>query len=242
MSTKRAAVIQNANSYDLVICPKSISRLLALAVALLIGLDLFRILLRYTAGLDRPMAFINVTWEQNLPSWFSTLLLAFVAVLLAVNAAITFRRGDRFRWQWAILTAGFTAMSLDEATSLHERLNGMLARFHLLEAQLNYPWVIVALPFVVVLGLMFLKFVIHLPPASRRGFVLAGLIYVGGAVIVETIWSAVVLHVDRGSPISQLLRTVEETMEMGGASLFIVVLLRHIARELPDTAIRIAAR
>jgi hypothetical protein len=225
---------------ELSIRPRFATRILGFAVALVVGLDLFRILLRYTAGINRPMAFINVTWEQNLPTWFSTLLMAFAAVLMAVNAVIAFRRGDRFRWQWLILTAGFAGMSLDEATSLHERLNGMLARFHLLEGQLNYPWVIAALPFVVVVGLMFLKFVIHLPPASRRGFVLAGLIYVGGAVIVETIWSAAVLYVDRGSPASQLLRSLEESMEMGGAALFIIAILGHIARELPGTAIRIA--
>lgn len=62
--------------------------------------------------------YFDVFSEGNLPTWWSTALLA----LTAVSHAITGALAPRFRLAWFTSAAVLAALSLDDHTSLHERL------------------------------------------------------------------------------------------------------------------------
>jgi hypothetical protein len=211
---------------------KGVQRTLATAVAVLLALDLARIALRYGAGVTQyQLTLVNVTWEGNLPTWFSTMLLAASAALLFVIARVKMARRDRYRWHWAVLGAGFAAMSLDEAASIHEGLNALIRQTGAFDDRLAYPWVVAAMPFVGVVGIAFLPFLRSLDATTRRSFVTSAALYVGGAVGVETLWSAYVVTASLSSVGSQLLRNLTEGLEMAGAVLFIGALVGCLARD-----------
>ena len=210
-----------------------------IAVGTVVGLDILRIVLRFGFHVSSPMTIINVSWEGNLPTWFSTMLLAASALLLAVIAHVKIRQRDPYRWHWSVMALGFTMMSLDETAGFHEMLNGLLENYSLFKGRLAYPWVGAAMPFVGGVGITFLRFVWDLPARGRRRFVWAAAVYVGGAVLVEVLWSAYIVSHSRNLAASQLIRTLEEGMEMTGAAMFIVALSTYLAEELRSVSITI---
>jgi hypothetical protein len=87
--------------------------------------------------------------------------------------------------------------------------------------------VIPAAAIVVALVLVFMPFVRALPPATRRRLVIAGAVYVGGALVMELPlgwWTE-----QRGTDGLgyALIDWVEETMEMIGVTLALVGLVAH---------------
>jgi hypothetical protein len=94
---------------------------------------------------------------------------------------------------------------------------------------LYFAWQIVAAPLVILFGVIYWRFLFHLPPRTRNLFVLAALLYVGGALIVEGI-SANRWYLDGGQSFEYLaIATIEECFEMLGAVVFIYTLLTYMA-------------
>ncbi|NAZ83829.1 hypothetical protein GTR02_18625 [Kineococcus sp. R8] len=234
--------------------------LLAAALALAVvsvGLQALRLLGGVTAlqGLE-PL--LDVDREAGLPAWFSTLLLAAAAARLWALASAERAAGSPWHRHWRALSLVFGFLSADELTSLHERLTGPLRAALDLSGALRFSWVVVAVPVVVVVGLLFLRFLLALPAATRRAFVLAGGVYVGGAVGMELVGGVTADRV--GVPVTttttqlepgaaprttttQWVRTasvpyagvtaVEETLEAVGAVLFLGAVTTHASRRRP---------
>lgn len=177
----------------------------------------------YVKGL---VPLFNVDAEQNIPTYFSVLLLLTVAFLLVVTACIE-AKATRAYWQWALLACGFLLMGYDEAFCVHERLIAPMRRV-LGEGNLGvlyFAWVVPGLVLVFLLLLVFLRFLIHLPTPTRNRFIVAAALYVGGCVGMEMIggWFAEShgLHNWRYTAIV----TIEEGLEMAGLIAFISALL-----------------
>lgn len=177
---------------------------------------------------------LSLSVEGNFPTWYSSLLLAGCGVLLLIVAAAVRQSGGQFRRRWALLGAVFLYMSLDEAVELHEHL-GELVELH---GVLYFSWVVPAGLAVLLLGLAYLPFLKHLPVRTRWRFIVAGLIYVGGALVLELPLGWWAERAGRHNLVYGLIDWVEETMEMFGATLFLLALLDHL-RELGD--LRLAA-
>jgi len=175
--------------------------------------------------------------EANLPAMFSTLLLLASTVLLALIARQTQNTGGRFLWHWAALAVLFAFLSVDEATSLHERMKPPLrALFHIQEmGPLWFAWVIPYGAAVIALAIIYLRFVLHLAPPIRTRVLAAGALYVGGALGME------ILAADRWAAHGDDLIynffyvTAEETLEMAGLVIFIGALLRLLAASSEKT-------
>ncbi len=169
-----------------------------------------------------PMLSLSV--EGNFPTWYSSLLLAGCGLLLLVIAAGAGKSGGRFHRHWAFLGVIFFYMSLDEAVELHEQL-GELVELH---GVLYFSWVVPAGIIVLLLGLSYLRFLKHLPGQTRWRFVIAGVLYVGGALVLELPLGWWAERAGRHNLVYGLIDWVEETMEIFGASLFLISLLRHL--------------
>lgn len=78
-----------------------------------------------------------------------------------------------------------------------------------------------------VIALVFIKFIIHLDGKTRTMFLVAGVLYVGGAIGFEIIEN---LYADAyGQDIMySMLQNLEEGMEMAGIIVFIAALLGYI--------------
>ncbi len=184
-----------------------------------------------SAGVGAVIAMFDLNRERNVPTWVSTLLLAAGSITAAWTW--TRRRGGRDRIYWLGLAAVFAVMSLDEASELHERLNHRIRPFLDGDAGglLHYPWVLAAGAAAITLAAVYSGFLLRLPRAVAGRIVLAGALFILGAVGCELFEGVID---SRGGPTTPALMTaftalivVEECLEMGATALFTHTLLRY---------------
>lgn len=174
----------------------------------------------HAAPVEFAVELLSLSYEQNLPTWYASSLLLACAVLLAAIGRDAALCGRRFHRYWLVLAAGFAAMSLDETAELHEQLHGLAGASEFV----YFDWVIPAGCAVVAIGLAFVPFLRALPPRRRRDVVLAGALYLGGALVMELPlgWWTAIHGTDNAG--YALIDWVEESLELAGASWFLIVL------------------
>lgn len=165
----------------------------------------------------------SLSYEQNVPTWYSSLLLAACAVSLAAIAQHAQERAAPFRRHWWVLAAGFTLMSLDEIAELHEHAGELV---HMGDV-IYFDWIVPAAILVAVVGLAYLPFLRALPAPRRREMIIAAALYLGGAVLMELPLGWWTAHAGADSAGYALIDWVEESLEIGGASWFLLALARR---------------
>jgi hypothetical protein len=202
--------------------PRALRRWLLLGVAIIatFGVVVELAAARFEGPLvDALVPRLSLSYEGNVPTWFSSSLL--LACALAAGAIARTRPPWRRHW-WG-LAIGFSFASLDEAVGLHEHLGGNFDT----SGVLYFDWVIPAIAILAVLAAIYLPFVWALPSRTRTRLVIAGVIYVGGALVMELPlgwWTE--RAGDEGLGYA-MIDWVEETLEMIGASLGIVAMVAH---------------
>jgi hypothetical protein len=167
----------------------------------------------------------SLSYEGNVPTFYSAAILSIASVLLAFSAVTAKKTGAGFVPHWWVLALGFLYIAIDEVFSIHE----MAGTFVQLSGVLYFSWVIPAAVVVLVVGLSYLKFLRHLPRRTCLRFLVAGAIYVGGAVAMELplgYWTE--KHGSHNLGYG-LIDAVEEGLEMVGINLFILWLVDHLA-------------
>lgn len=173
----------------------------------------------------------SVNAEQTIPTWYSILLLFGASVLLMNLAAAHHIQRDPDARYWTGLALLFLYLSMDEGAVIHEIAATALQNHFSLTGFLTFGWQLVAVPLVIVFGLLYLRFLFRLPSRTRLLFVVAGVIYAGGALVVEGI-SANQLSLDGDISFPYLaIATVEEFCEMLGVIVFIYALLSYAAEK-----------
>ena len=173
----------------------------------------------------------NVNGERNIPAWFSTSMLLFCSALLALIACVKKARSDRHILLWQLLALAFLFLSVDEAASLHERLN-KLGSILPDNPVLYFGWVVPALVFVVIYGVLNLRLLADLPVRIRILFLVAGGIYVGGAIGVEMIGGYYLSFHERKDLTYSIITVFEEIIEMTGIVVFIYALMTYINQDM----------
>lgn len=202
--------------------PRALRRWLLVGVAIVAGLGLAIELWHahsHDAVVEALLPKLSLSYESNLPTWFSSSLLLACGVAAGVIAAA---RPAWHRHWWA-MAAIATYISIDEASELHEHLGGHIGA----GGVLYYDWVIPAAAILLVLVAAFVPFIRALAPATRMRLVIAGAVYVGGALLMELPlgWWAE-QHGTDGLGYA-LIDWVEETLEMLGTSFALVALVQH---------------
>ena len=176
--------------------------------------------------------------ENNVPTFFSTFLLVTSAVLLTVIASQS--TADRYAGNWKWLAVIFAFMAIDEDASLHELLIEPVRNLLAVAGPLFFAWVIPYALAVLVIGLLYLKFVWSLPVRTRGLFIGAGSLYLAGALGFESIgaWYFSRHGEMEDLPYSLLVAT-EEFLEMSGVILFIYALLDCLRGRLAGEPLRI---
>jgi hypothetical protein len=166
------------------------------------------------------ISFFDLDEEEGLGTWFSSLILFTASLLSLFQARYPGTTPTRWHFCWTLLAIGFCVLSLDEIAGFHEFVNTVVEGTH---------WTTFGAILVLVVGVLFTPFLISLPSKTRWLLVIAGAIYVGGAVGVEaaTIWHEENDQLDTLG--YNLWTAVEEFMEMAGIILYIFTLLTHIA-------------
>jgi hypothetical protein len=184
---------------------------------------------------------LNVNRESTIPAWYSSGLLLAAAGLLAVIGAARRRSDAPYARHWQALGLIFLYLSLDEAAEIHELFTRPMQDTGV-NGPLLFGWVIFGMVFALVVGLLYLRFVLALPRTTRNLVILAGVCYIGGALGVEMI-GANQWYIDDGTSLRySAIGTVEEFMEMLGVSLFIYALLGFLSAYCGDIHVAIRTK
>ena len=164
--------------------------------------------------------------EQNIPTYFSSLLLLSCSVMLFIAGNIDKNQGKPKRY-WHFLSLVFLFLSMDETAGMHELLTVPLRNTLHLSGPLFYSWVIVAVPAVTALFLSSLGFLKRLPAKTRNLFILSGAIYISGCVLMEMIGANFCSQYGTDNFGCTMIVTLEESLEMFGINLFLYSLLDY---------------
>lgn len=220
---------------------RTAAALFAAAVALAL-LHVAGMYARYVLGRDRLLGTIdtfNMNYENNVPTFFSALLLMACAGTLAVVARLPVNTAsERRHWGW--LAFIFAFLAFDEDAALHELWIGPIQHFFPMSGPLFFAWVVPYGVALLVIGLLYLRFVLALPDPTRILTIVAGTLYVGGAFVLEMVGGWYLSEVSGGLDFPYaMIVGVEEFLEMCGAILFLYTLLDFLERRLAGEPVRL---
>lgn len=84
---------------------------------------------------------INMDDEHNFPTFYSSVLLLFAALLLFIITLYKKQVQNKFQKHWFFLSIIFTYISLDEMVSLHEKLIKPIKSLLHLDGMYYFVWV-----------------------------------------------------------------------------------------------------
>lgn len=208
------------------------AKLLFATIALLSIASLTALGLRFYGGFEYAygmVPLISMDEEGNIPTYFSSLLHLTSAVLLFLITLGSRQDGHNATWKWAGLSLVFLFLSVDEASSIHELLTYPVREFLGAGGVLYFAWVVPAIILIVIFTFAYWPFLRTLPSEIFRGFILAAIVFLSGAIGMELVggWIADTQGADT---LQFFLATeVEEVLEMTGSVIFIRTLLTHLS-------------
>jgi len=166
------------------------------------------------------------------------MLLLLSACLLYIITEARKKKNEGDYKYWAGLAAVFLFLSVDEAASIHELLiDPIRATLHT-SGVLYISWVIPYAIILLVLTLLYAKFVfLRIPRRIRNQFIISGIIYVTGALGFELIGGHLFeMHLQE-SLLYEIITIFEESLEMTGLLVFIHALMLYIRSHLRSLSI-----
>ena len=181
-------------------------------------------------GLNSFVKLTNVDGENSLPSWYSAVLLTLCSASLYSIYRLEHRARRRYAGSWLGLALVFLALSIDETVQLHELVGDIIQEKFSLSGFFYFAWVIPGTLFVLAFIAIYLRFFLNLPAKTRYLALGAGVLYLGGALGVEIVTARYVADYGNETLTYAALSTLEEFLEMTGASLFLYTLLAYPGR------------
>ena len=227
---------------EITISPKKVAKYLFLIISGLLTLHIIGQVAKFGFGSNQLYGFVPLFFmggESNIPAFYSSAAIFTCAVLLFVIGVVRsrVRSGDHLHWLGLALI--FVFLSMDEALRFHERLLRPMHNLFGDEGIFHLGWTVPYAFLVFIVGLVYRKFVFNLPTRSRNLFVLAGFIYIGGALGMEVLESFYVEKHGWQNPIAVTMITIEDTMEMSGIALFLYALTSYIDVHIKGINVRI---
>jgi len=221
------------------------TRSLAAVAALLVIVNLALQVVRWSGDHQNILGLLDLfdlNREKNVPTLFATVLLSISAVLLVANGGFA-RAAALPAAGWFGLAALFAYFAVDEAWQLHERLVRPLRTMLPTEAPAwtHFAWVIPGGMLVAIVGVLYLQFLRRLHPVTRRRIIVAGCVYVAGALGMEMVDGAWAATHGQDNLVYSLLTTIEEGLELTGLVLFTRALLDNLAVSGRSLALRLDA-
>lgn len=199
-------------------------------------------LLRFTTGNARLYGLsylFSLGAEGNIPTLYASFSMLFCAFLLA-TIGLAQRPGQPVsRRYWFGLSLIFGFLAVDELLEVHEKLIDPTREYFGASGALYYAWVIPYSIGALVIVAAYVPFLLRLPRRSAILFVLAGAIFVTGAIGFEMLSGTVYVP---GMPLNAryvVIQTFEEVLEMSGTGIFIFALADYIETHLGGISVTI---
>ena len=114
---------------------------------------------------------INFDGENTVQEWWSVFQLLLAAGLALLNGFA--EPNGRWKPYWFALAGIFVFLSLDESVGIHEFIMGLLAPYQFTDFLL-LAWIVPYAIACLVIGLIYLPFMVALPPGIRWRVIFAG--------------------------------------------------------------------
>ena len=167
-------------------------------------------------------ALFQLDLEMTFPAYFQTAVLLINAGFMGLlsNRLRILKKPDVTRWK--ILAWIFVYIATDEILALHDRTIEPLRNALHTGGVLYFSWVIYGSIVVAIIAAAYWPFLWRLPKNARRGIILAGLLYVGGALFMEMAGGVYSQRYGQETLVYNLCFVdVEETLEMLGMLVFL---------------------
>jgi hypothetical protein len=244
-SRSRSLPVRKEQPVTISVSPRKIALILTLAVVCLCLANLAGQYSKYFLGHDQLLGLVpmfDLDAEANVPTWFSTSILLLASFLLSVIACMKRKEADRYFPHWAMLSLVFLFLSVDEAGQIHEFISDVLHKTVPTRGLLFYSWVIPYGILSLFFALSYLRFLFSLPAKIRNRFIMAGILYVGGALGMDFIEGRYAEFFGDQNMTMALLATVEESCEMMGVILFSYALMSYLSSHTKGIAFQIGSR
>lgn len=175
--------------------------------------------------------------EANVPTYFNTIVLFIPAALFGIISAWKFNIKDKFKIQWLGLALIFLFLSLDEAAVLHERLikpMRSITNFERFGGIFYFAWVIPGIAAVIIFLLAYLRFFLHLDNKFKLLFFISLTIYLSGVIGGELLSGHFAETIGLKNFTYAMYTSLEESLELFGASMITYSLLVYIKHYLPE--------
>jgi hypothetical protein len=227
---------------DIILEPRRITKFFTFFVILFSLLHIFGQCVAFTLGREgvaEPfIRLTNLDVERSIPTLFSFILLLTCSFLLFIIASAKKKDGEGYMY-WLVLSVIFLFLSIDESLMIHEALMEKSRTLLNASGYFYFAWVIPYGIGLVVFLLAYTKFLFNLPRKTCLFFVIAGFVYVSGAVGLELVGGKCYELYGEHSLSFVILFTMEEILEMAGTVLFIYALTSYMDSELKCSRFRI---
>jgi hypothetical protein len=227
----------------LVFTPRSSAQVLRGLLVVIAVLATLSLLGQYSAlvlGHERLLGFVpefGLDYENNIPTYFTALLLLSAALLAWGANRLARVRRDPFARHWAVLGGILAYISVDEIASLHERLIPPLRHALGADGIFYFAWVIPGIVLLLLFLIAYARFFWALERRWKRLFAAAGTIYVAGGLGMELVGGGYVSQYGQATLAYALISTVEEVLEMVGLAVLIYALLEYMRAHLSSIRI-----
>lgn len=170
--------------------------------------------------------YFDVFSEGNLPTWWSVALLVLAAVAHALAGALAVAARVRGAWAWFVSALMLGALSLDDHTSLHERLERVGQAWVTFERFPGY-WLVPGIAAGIVVALALGLLASRLSGAARWCMILGLVLLLGSAMGMEMVQGILVAKGESG-PVYVLVLHAEELGENLGVLLMITAAFRSV--------------
>lgn len=221
---------------------RQLGHAVAAGILLFTVLHLIVQVLRFALGdhsLYGALTMFSLGSDRNFPTAFAALVILCCALLLAVNGRAARQAGEPGAASWHALALVFLFLACDEMLEIHERLIDPMRRVFDTGGLFHYAWVIPYGIATIVFAIVALPFLRRLPSLSRRLFVVAGAMFVTGAIGMEMLGGAHASVHGSGNVTYVAWQTIEELLEMSGMGLFLYALAAHLEARFGGVALRL---
>jgi hypothetical protein len=235
MSNSQSSSPAGQTIYDF--SPSKVTKFLLKAIGLLVVLNLVERVIVHWLNTQNQGQYVSIYFnfdqEANLPSLYSALTLGFCSYLLAVIATYKKNVKSKYTNHWKGLSFIFLFLAIDETCSIHELLIPILRGAINGKGLLYFPWVIPAFCLVIIFLIVFRRFILALPAKIKFSFLLAGFIYILGALGMELVGGYIADNYGYNT-VYGIASSIEELLEMFGIVIFINALLTYLQSQTSE--------
>lgn len=218
-------------------------RVLALAVVSFVLTSLSVPLIRMGYGRSEWLPLLEPLYvgaERSIATWFSAAQFGIAAVAAAMLARRRIGQPFGHAGAWWTMAAVLLLVSIDEVATIHERVGGRLEAWFAFDGIFRFAWVVPGVAVALLLACLFVPFLCHLPRMIACRIIVAGIVFLSGALGMEMLGGAFISeHGDAAMHESAryaLIVILEELLEMLGVLILIDTLMSCLETDPTSTS------